>query len=248
LTNQTKLRQVLESSRPASSTPVTITMAIHSSSPPILEYVTSNSHHHQQQQQPTDMAFNFAAVRFAENDRFIRLALDLPGVLPQDLIVELQQGVLVIRGARQVRTVSGHRRQHKFCRRFAIDTDVVNIARFQANLNNEGVLTIMAPKMREPKTMTITVTTQSDGEFLASVAKSFQHQQEEMAAQEQKEKKEEMERANQEEQEFEDLKALEKDNQTKNLTVKRKHKASMQSHFMIRRSMRTGRKSRTSPF
>ena len=121
----------------------------------------------------------FASVHFTENRHRIRLCLDLPGVLSQDLSVQMQHGVLLIQGTRLLRRFSSlpshlgstasntddqqepicYRQQHKFCRRFAIDTDVVDATRIRANLDpRTGTLQIVAPKMDRPKALRIEVT------------------------------------------------------------------------------------------
>lgn len=213
----------------------------------------------------------FAAVGFSENDHFIRLALDLPTVDAKDISVELQRGVLLVRGSREVNLGANVRHEHKFCRRFAMDTDVVNSERIQANLNERGVLTIMAPKMRLPSTVHIAVTEHEDSVFEASITKSFQQQQQQ-ATEEEEEKsfrQQQREKAAEEEAKGEQraVAASEKQQSEKTgikiapkkaaslpnvvsmasateaiqdrkaVTNKRKHRSSLQSHLMIRRSM-----------
>lgn len=146
---------------------------------------TSRNNHRNTTNNTTNTNRNFAAVQFTENRHRIRLCLDLPGVLPQDLSVELQQGVLLIQGTRLLRRFSSasslagttsrqdpssssssssisyyYRQQHKFCRRFAMDTDVVDATRMQANLDpRTGLLQIVAPKyMDRPQALRIAVT------------------------------------------------------------------------------------------
>lgn len=66
-----------------------------------------------------------------ETETYIRLTMDLPGVgSASNIQVDLQRGVLLIRGVRNVqdnsRDANEHAvKKHKFARRFAIDTDVV---------------------------------------------------------------------------------------------------------------------------
>ncbi|CAB9497532.1 expressed unknown protein [Seminavis robusta] len=116
----------------------------------------------------------FTSVRFCENARFIRLSVQVPGVLLKDVGVELQRGVLIIRGMRETTLAHGLRHQHKFCRRFAMDTDVVDSTKLKANLNRQGLLTIMAPKKSRPKqTLSVQVTQQDDYDFERSVLGSF---------------------------------------------------------------------------
>jgi hypothetical protein len=77
----------------------------------------------------------------------VRLTVDLPGVLASDLDVAIQHGILTITGARQTLSVDGTvvLKKHKFSRRYAIDTDVVDVSQVNANLSH-GVLTVKAPK------------------------------------------------------------------------------------------------------
>jgi len=96
----------------------------------------------------------FATADIQENQRWIRILVDLPGVARQDLQVEVQRSVLLIQGIRTTAFVefdddSNHRwrQQHKFCRRFALDTRVVEASKLRANFNtSSGVLVIVAPK------------------------------------------------------------------------------------------------------
>lgn len=223
----------------------------------------------------------FAAVGFSENDHFIRLTLDLPTVDAKDISVELQRGVLLVRGSREVYLGPNVRHEHKFCRRFAMDTDVVNSERIQANLNERGVLTIMAPKMRLPSTVQIAVTEHEDSVFEASITRSFQQQQHQAAeereekifrqeqrkaAAEDKVKGKRQSVANTKQDESARIKiatkkgasipnvvsmasaseAIQDGSRNKEAAAsKRRHKASLQSHLMIRRSMNNLKPRRT---
>lgn len=96
---------------------------------------------------------------FVETDTMIRLSLELPGVLLKDIEVGVQRGVLLVRGLRK--TTHSHdgatfSKHHKFCRRFALDTHVVDLRCMKANLT-KGVLTIQAPKKNEPTVLSIPV-------------------------------------------------------------------------------------------
>lgn len=95
-----------------------------------------------------------------ENDAFIRLSLELPGVAAKDINVCVQRGVLLVKGLRKTTHFHGeavYTKHHRFARRFAIDTDVVDLQRMKANIAN-GVLTIQAPKKRGPASFCIPVT------------------------------------------------------------------------------------------
>ena len=123
----------------------------------------------------------FASPAFTENQHRIRLCLDLPGVAAHDVTVEMQHGVLMVKGSRLLRRLvsrssslndddaeSYFRQQHEFCRRFAIDTDVVDVAKMRANLHpHNGRLVIVAPKRtNQPKVVHIPVTALEEEEEL----------------------------------------------------------------------------------
>jgi len=98
-------------------------------------------------------------AELSENDQFIRLTVDLPGVFAKDLEVDVNHGVLMIKGVRKTMSIDGTVciKKHKFTRRYAIDTDVVDISRIQANLT-QGILTVKAPKKSKPHHVRIGVT------------------------------------------------------------------------------------------
>lgn len=86
-------------------------------------------------------------AELSENHAWVRLTVDLPGVFAKDLDIAIQHGILTITGARQTLSVDGSvvLKKHKFSRRYAVDTDVVDVSKFGANLSH-GVLTVRAPK------------------------------------------------------------------------------------------------------
>lgn len=86
-------------------------------------------------------------AELSENHAWVRLTIDLPGVLARDLDVAIHHGILTITGSRQTMSVDGAvvLKKHKFSRRYAIDTNVVDVTKVSANLSL-GVLTIKAPK------------------------------------------------------------------------------------------------------
>jgi HSP20 family protein len=94
------------------------------------------------------------AVDIVEDEESFVLAIELPGMRPDDVSVSFDDGVLTIRGERRGETVEGaayHRRERShgaFCRAFALPDDVdggEGVA-----VMAEGVLTLRVPK-REPK-------------------------------------------------------------------------------------------------
>lgn len=98
-------------------------------------------------------------TELAENASGIRLTVDLPGVLAGDLQVSVDKGVLTITGARKFMSVDGAVcvKRQKFSRRYAIDTNVVDIGALTAHLS-QGVLTIRAPKKAQPQHVQVEVT------------------------------------------------------------------------------------------
>lgn len=90
---------------------------------------------------------NQQPAELSENNASLRLTVDLPGVFARDLEVAINHGVLTIQGVRKTMSVDGTVciKKHKFSRRYAIDTNVVDVARVDANLSH-GVLAIRAPK------------------------------------------------------------------------------------------------------
>lgn len=99
-------------------------------------------------------------AELSENDKFLRLTMDLPGVFARDLEVDVSHGVLSIKGIRRTMSINHEvcLKKQKFMRRYGIDTDVVDVSAITANLAL-GVLTILAPKKkRAPTKLRIGVT------------------------------------------------------------------------------------------
>ena len=129
-----------------------------------------------QRRSPEQLA-KASAIELNEDDDSIRLSMDWPGVRAKDVEVLVQRGILSIRGHRIIRGMD-HRiiKKQKLFRRFAVDTDVVDVSRASANLAN-GVLMICAPKKSKPVTFKIPVTEDSDfdaGEVLRQAAAQTQ--------------------------------------------------------------------------
>jgi HSP20 family protein len=113
-------------------------------------------------QQEAAPATTMSVLSMHEDDDSIRLSMDLPGVRAKDLEVSVQRGVLSIRGFRCVKGLDNRVvKKQKLSRRFAVDTDVVDVTRASANLAN-GVLIICAPKKGVPVTIKIPVTDDLD--------------------------------------------------------------------------------------
>jgi HSP20 family molecular chaperone IbpA len=118
-------------------------------------FLTNHGIHHEQ-------VLSSATIEFNENDTGIRLSMDLPGVHAKDLEVSVQRGVLSIRGYRSQKSIDGQVvKKQKISRRFAVDTDTVDVTHATANLSN-GVLLITAPKKSKPVTVKIPVTEYQD--------------------------------------------------------------------------------------
>jgi HSP20 family molecular chaperone IbpA len=108
-------------------------------------------------------------VDMKEDEQSILLSIDMPGVLGKDIGVSIQRGVLSIRGFRCVKDRDGRIvKRQRLCRRFSVDTDVVDAGRATANVWN-GVLNLYAPKKSKPVTVKIPVTEMPDCAFSAQV-------------------------------------------------------------------------------
>lgn len=83
------------------------------------------------------------------NKSWLRLTMDLPGVLAKDLDVSIERGILSVQGCRRTMSLDGTvcLKKYKFHRRFAIETQVVSVSESQAGLVN-GVFTFKAPKTK----------------------------------------------------------------------------------------------------
>lgn len=108
---------------------------------------------------PSDQQQYRAPAELCENKQAIRLSVDLPGVYARDLDVSVHQGVLTIVGSRTTMSVDNTHaiKKQKFSRRYALDTDVVDVSRIEANLS-QGVLTIRAPKKTDSHHVRVVVT------------------------------------------------------------------------------------------
>ena len=91
-------------------------------------------------------------VDIRETDEGYVFHMDVPGLKPEDLDVELHEGVLSIRGTRSEETkkedkgyVRMERRQGSFSRQFSSNVNVKRCLRLKAEVK-DGVLTIEVPK------------------------------------------------------------------------------------------------------
>lgn len=96
-----------------------------------------------------------------ETDRFV-LRADLPGVNPDDIEVNMENGILSISGQRHQETMSNtdgvrrmERRVGKFFRRFSMP-DSANAEQVTAKSSN-GILEVVIPKAPEVQSRRITV-------------------------------------------------------------------------------------------
>jgi HSP20 family molecular chaperone IbpA len=104
------------------------------------------------------------SAELTESHDWMRLTLDLPGVQFKDIDVNINHGVLAIEGGRRTMSVDGSVcvKKQKISRRYAIDTDVVDVHNATANLKF-GVLTIKAPKKSNPNRVRLAVTENDEG-------------------------------------------------------------------------------------
>ena len=113
----------------------------------------------------TEMSFADWApsVDIEEDDDKYRIRADLPGVDKKDIEVKLENGVLSIRGEKQVEKETGkdskhHRRERfygTFARSFTLP-DAVKADAVDASYK-DGVLTLQIPKMEQAKPKSIDI-------------------------------------------------------------------------------------------
>jgi HSP20 family molecular chaperone IbpA len=103
-------------------------------------------------------------AELSENHEWMRLTLDLPGVQLKDLDVNINDGVLTVEGSRRTMSVDGSIcvKKQRISRRYAIDTNVVDVNNATANIKF-GVLTIKAPKNSKPNRVQVAVTEDDEG-------------------------------------------------------------------------------------
>ena len=111
---------------------------------------------------PTARAEWLPAVDIKETDEGYTFHMDVPGMKPEDLDVELHEGVLSIRGSRTEEKkeedkgyVRTERRQGSFSRQFRVPTNAQADA-LTAEVK-DGVLTIVVPKGAEQGARKVTV-------------------------------------------------------------------------------------------
>lgn len=110
-------------------------------------------------------AAHFApAVDVSETDEAYIVTAEIPGAKPEDVTVELHEGVLTLRGEK--RSERDERREHaryvertfgSFSRSFTLP-QIANPERVDASFK-EGVLTLQIPKREEAKPRTIRIDT-----------------------------------------------------------------------------------------
>ena len=101
-------------------------------------------------------------VDIKETDEAYAFVMDVPGMKPKDLDVELHDGVLSIRGSRQEESreqdkghVRTERRQGSFVRQFRLPT-AAEVEHLSAKVS-DGVLTIDVPKVSAPSSRKVPV-------------------------------------------------------------------------------------------
>ena len=87
------------------------------------------------------------AAELAENADYIRLTVDLPGVLASDVHVKVEHGILGIVATRKHMSIDGTSclKVIEISRGYAVNSAVVDVENLEAMLEN-GVLIIKAPK------------------------------------------------------------------------------------------------------
>ena len=92
-----------------------------------------------------------------ENDNKYQISMDLPGVKKSEVSAQLEDDgrVLHVSGGRKV-IKDGKTVETKFDKRFTIGRNV-DVSQLTANLS-DGVLTVTAPKKKEPEPMKISIT------------------------------------------------------------------------------------------
>lgn len=101
------------------------------------------------------------AVDIFENENAITVLADMPGVIAEDLSIDLRESVLTLSG--RVTPAAGSKEQHvlreyydgRFYRQFAL-TEVIDQSKIDAHLT-EGVLRLELPKVEKAKPRQITV-------------------------------------------------------------------------------------------
>ncbi|HEX4458480.1 MAG TPA: Hsp20/alpha crystallin family protein [Polyangia bacterium] len=89
------------------------------------------------------------AVDVNEDAEKIELNADLPGVKLEDIDIQLDKGVLTIKGERKLAAGRGERNTGAFSRAFTLP-DTVDVEKIAAALK-DGVLTLTLPKRPEEK-------------------------------------------------------------------------------------------------
>lgn len=125
---------------------------------------------------PTLTRFKTDSMRHAspryevtENDKQFRLAVDVPGVKPENMKIELEQDgrVLHMSGGRKAKTDTSYE-EYKFDKRFTLGKDL-DATKLTAHLS-DGVLVLTAPKKEKlPPTKTEIAIVQGEAPALMDV-------------------------------------------------------------------------------
>ena len=112
-------------------------------------------------------------AELSENYDWMRLTVDLPGIANKDLTVTISHGVLTIDATRRTMDLNDFVciKKQKVSRRYAIDTDVVNVENITATLKY-GILTVKAPKKSKPQRVRVHVTEHEEDVTGSTVAVS----------------------------------------------------------------------------
>ncbi|KAL3784009.1 hypothetical protein ACHAW5_008007 [Stephanodiscus triporus] len=90
----------------------------------------------------------------AETNKQLRLAVDVPGMKPDDLVIELENDghVLHLSGTRRVEAGGTHDEGYHFDKHFKLGR-ILDTSKITAHLS-DGVLVLTAPKMEKPTPLT----------------------------------------------------------------------------------------------
>jgi HSP20 family protein len=99
------------------------------------------------------------AVDVQEDAEKIELHADLPGVKQEDVEIQIDKGVLTIKGERKLVAGRGERNTGAFSRAFTLP-DTIDVEKIAAALK-DGVLTLTLPKRPEEKPRQIKIAVQA---------------------------------------------------------------------------------------
>ena len=108
-----------------------------------------------------------------DTDLEFMVALDVPGVLAEDIDVALENDsqVLAISGEREKLGEHGSTYRVPFAQKFFLEDETIDIDKFSASLKN-GVLVVTAPKRVSERTRKIPVVSEEEEQFIGDTSSS----------------------------------------------------------------------------